>query len=126
MRIAYLDESGTPESTGNTSHFVLVALVIPGHTWKAKDQEILAIKQEFGLQNAEVHAAWLNRRYAEQEQVANFATLGKAERVVEVKKVREAMLLKKAALHGVGSLTSMRKTFRKTEDYIHLALAERR
>jgi hypothetical protein len=32
MRIAYLDESGTPEATGNTTHFVLVAFVIPGHT----------------------------------------------------------------------------------------------
>ena len=54
MRIAYLDESGTPELGGNSSHFVLVALTIPGQTWKAKDRDILAIKQQFGLQDEEL------------------------------------------------------------------------
>jgi len=51
VRIAYLDESGTPELTGNTSHFVLVALAIPGHTWKEKDQQVLAINRRRGANN---------------------------------------------------------------------------
>jgi len=126
VRIAYLDESGTPELAGNTSHFVLVALVIPGDTWKSKDQDISAIKRQFGLEeHAEIHAAWLNRRYADQEQVRNFAALSRTEREGSVRKVREAMLLKRAALYGVGSLKSMKTNFKKTEAYIHLTLAER-
>ncbi len=53
VRIAYLDESGTPELTGNTTHFVLVALVIPGDTWKEKDQDISALS---------TGSAWRNMR----------------------------------------------------------------
>lgn len=126
MRIAYLDESGTPEATGNTSHFVLVALAIPGATWKAKDRDVLAIKQQFGLGEDELHAAWLNRRYAEQEQVPNFPDLAPADRVKAVKAVREAMLLKRAALKGVGSLRDLKKNYQRTESYLHLTLTERR
>lgn len=125
MRIAYLDESGTPELTGNTSHFVLVALAIPGHTWKEKDQQILAIKTEFGLADEELHTAWLARPYAEQKRIADFATLAPADRRRGVQAAREAALLKRAALHGVASVRELRKNFAKTAPYVHLTYAER-
>jgi hypothetical protein len=55
VRICYLDESGTPELQGGTSHFVLVGLSIQGETWKAKDAEVTAIKRRFGLEREEIH-----------------------------------------------------------------------
>jgi hypothetical protein len=126
VRIAYLDESGTPELSGSTTHLVLVALVIPGHTWKAKDQEILAIKQEFGLDQRELHAAWLSRRYVEQEHIAGFAGLSYADRTKAVEAAREVWLLKRAALKGVASLRELKKNLAKTAPYVHLTHAERR
>lgn len=126
MRIAYLDESGTPELTGGTSHFVLVAVAIDAHTWKPKDAELEALKASFGLGSAEIHAGWMARRYREQENIAGFDVLSAAERRKVVKAAREAALLKRAALKGVPSVTELRKNFRKTEPYVHLTLAERR
>ena len=46
MFFCYLDESGTPELAGNTSHF------IPGALWHAKGEAIAAIKQRFVLGTA--------------------------------------------------------------------------
>lgn len=126
MRICYLDESGTPELTGGTSHFILLGLSIQGETWKSKDNEITVIKRRFGLERAEIHSGWLTRRYLEQERIQDFEALGVADRRAAVQQAREMMLLKKAALHGPKSVEEDRKNFRKTAPYIHLTLAERR
>lgn len=126
MRICYLDESGTPELVGGTSHFVLLGLSIQGETWKSKDNEITLIKRRFGLERAEIHSGWLTRRYLEQERIPNFEFLGEADRRAAVQKARDAMLVKKAALHGPASVQEDRKNFRKTAPYVHLTLAERR
>lgn len=126
MRIAYLDESGTPDLTGGTSHFVLLALSIPAQTWKQKDQDITAIKGKFGLEQSEIHAAWMARRYLEQEQIEGFAGLDCAQRRATVKKVREAALIRRAALRGPTGASEMRKNFAKTEAYVHLTRDERR
>ncbi len=76
MRICYLDESGTPELSGDSSHFVLLGLSIQGETWKHKDDDITVIKRRFGLEGAEIHSGWLSRRYLEQERIPNFDMLG--------------------------------------------------
>ncbi len=126
MRIAYLDESGTPELTGGTSHFVLLALSISAQTWKEKDTDIGAIKASVGLEQAEIHAAWMARRYLEQERIAGFAGMDHGQRRAEVKKVREEALVRKVALHGPTAAKELRKNFAKTEAYVHLTLDERR
>ncbi len=126
MRIAYLDESGTPEETGGTSHFVLLALSINAQTWKEKDRVISAIKATFGLEQGEIHAAWMARRYLEQERIAGFAAMGRAQRRAEVKAARNHALVRKAAIQGPAAVKWMRKNFEKTDDYIHLTLDERR
>lgn len=126
MRIAYLDESGTPEPTGGTSHFVLVALSIPAQTWKDKDRDISAIKAQFDLEPAEIHAGWMARRYLEQERIVNFAAMDHAQRRAEVKKVREEALVRKVALHGAAGAKDLRKNFAKTDAYVHLTFDERR
>lgn len=125
MRICYLDESGTPELSGSTSHFVLLGLSIQGETWKQKDQQITRIKNRFGLGQAEIHAGWLARRYIEQEKIRGFEALGEADRRNAVKTARNAFLIGKAAVHGVKSVQTDRKNFQKTEAYTHLTHAER-
>ena len=126
MRICYLDESGTPELTGGTSHFILLGLSIAGESWKSKDNEIMVIKRRFGLAGAEIHSGWLSRRYPEQERIPDFETLGLAQRRAAVQEARDEFLIRKAALKGPASVQEDRKNFRKTTPYIHLPLAERR
>jgi len=126
MRFCYLDESGTPELTGGTSHFVLLGLSIQGETWKVKDAEISRIKRRYGLEPAEIHTGWLSRRYLEQERIAGFETLGIGERRLAVQRERDAFLIRKAALHGPAAVVTDRRNFNKTKPYIHLTLAERR
>lgn len=126
MRICYLDESGTPELGGGTSHFVLVGLSIQAESWKTKDAEIARIKQRFGLQRAEIHTGWMTRRYMEQERIPNFEGMGVAERREAVQRARDEFLVRKAALRGPASVQEDRKNFKKTAPYIHLTLAERR
>src|SRR6059036_2972911 len=75
MYICYLDESGTREPQANTSHFVLLGLAVPADKWKAKDIEIVAVKAKYGLENAEVHTAWLARDYPEQATVPGFMNM---------------------------------------------------
>lgn len=126
MRFCYLDESGTPELTGGTSHFVLLGLSIQGETWKAKDAEISRIKRRYGLEYEEIHTGWLTRRYLEQERIPGFETLSVYDRRLAVQQARDAFLVKKAALHGPGAVVNDRKNFTKTRSYIHLTFVERR
>jgi len=126
MRFCYLDESGVPELTGGTTHFVLLGLSIQGETWKAKDDEVSRIKRRYGLEHAEIHTGWLTRRYLEQERIPGFEGLGVDDRRVAVQKERDAFLVRKAALHGPAAVANDRKNFNKTRAYIHLTLAERR
>jgi len=126
MRFCYLDESGTEQLTGDTSHFVLVGLSIQGESWKAKDAEISTIKQRYGIRGAEVHAGWVARRYLEQERIPDFESLSIADRRLAVQNSRDAFLIKKAALHGTKAVQTDRKNFAKTKPYIHLTLTERR
>ncbi|HVO50978.1 MAG TPA: DUF3800 domain-containing protein, partial [Thermoanaerobaculia bacterium] len=126
MRIAYLDESGTPEIGGNTTHFVLLALVIEDRSWKQKDADVLAVKQKYGLGSAELHAAWMNRRYAEQERIKDFEKLTMDDRRAAMHQAREDAVIKRAARRGLSEIKALKKTFQKTADYTHLTLSERR
>jgi hypothetical protein len=125
VHLCYLDESGTPELSGDTSHFVLLGLSIDSKTWKDKDRQIVDIKKKYGLENDEVHTAWMARLYHEQNKVANFLTLDRISRRRETQKVRDSMLIAKAALSGASSVISDRKNYKKTQSYIHLSHAER-
>lgn len=126
LRICYLDESGVPELAGGTHHFVLLGLSIPAESWRAKDEEIARIKQRFGLASAEIHAAWLARRYLEQESIPGFEEMSETDRRQAVQAARDLHLVGKAARLGLAAIKSDKKNFDKTRDYIHLPLAERR
>lgn len=126
MFICYVDESGTPELTAvETTHFIFLGLAIPAETWKTKNAQIDAVKRRFGLATAEIHTAWIARRYPEQERIGGFAALDDNERRKAVKREREGMLLKKAALRGPDAVRGDRKNYEKTAAYTHLTHAQR-
>lgn len=125
MFICYLDESGTPESTG-TGHFVLVGLAIPVPEWKAIEQAINALKRTYGLGGEEVHTAWLARRYAQQEKIPDFDQMSFAQRRSAVEHGREQHLIRLAATGTRKQLESAKKNYRKSSAYVHLNWDERR
>lgn len=55
MYLCYIDESGTSDIPGNTSHFVLSGLSIPIWYLKDCDRTIETIKRKYVLENSEIH-----------------------------------------------------------------------
>jgi hypothetical protein len=70
-----MDESGTSSIPGNASHFILAGLSILIGFWPVSDQEIEQIKTKYGLENKEIHVAWILRKYLEQVNIPNFERL---------------------------------------------------
>ncbi|MDP2982521.1 MAG: DUF3800 domain-containing protein [Candidatus Latescibacter sp.] len=48
MYLCYIDESGTPDIPGNTSHYILAGVSIPVQYWKDCDNDIENIKSKYG------------------------------------------------------------------------------
>lgn len=124
MQICYLDESGTPEVPGTSSHFVLVGLSMPIAFWREADGAITNLLKVYGLEDAEIHTAWLMRPYLEQSKIPNFASLPWQDRRREVGRLRNAELLRLQRAGGK-PLSRTKKFFKATESYIHLSLNER-
>jgi hypothetical protein len=126
MFLCYIDESGTPEVPGNTSHFVLAGLAIPIDKWKSCDMDISAIKKKYYLQGVEIHTGWMLREYPEQTKITNFEQLNKEQRIYEVDKIRNIKLLN-LQRHGKPSqYKQTKKNFSKTKPYIHLTYVDRK
>lgn len=125
MHLCYVDESGTPDLPGNTSHFVLAAVSIPILHWKDCDRQITAVKERFRLGGTEIHTAWLARAYSEQRVVAAFQALSDAERRASVAQFRQRELLRLQRSGNSRQYRQTRKNYRHTEAYVHLTQAER-
>jgi len=125
MYICYLDESGSPDLTSNTSHFVLLGLAIPAITWRYKDEEIRNIKRPFDLEGIEIHTGWMFRRYLEQERIKSFESLSREERRKAVYQERKATLLYTSATKNEKALNQLKINYKRTEQYIHLTRDER-
>jgi hypothetical protein len=121
----YIDESGTPEVPGNTSHYVLAGLSIPISYWKKCEIGITKIKWKYDLQDSEVHTGWIVRKYIEQSKIAGFDSLNYAQRRHEVQKLRKVELLKLQKSQNKSHYKQTRKNYRQTEAYIHLTHSER-
>ena len=89
MYLCYIDESGTSAIPGNTSHFVLAGVSLPIWHWRDADRDIRSIKRAYGLENAEIHTAWILRSYREQSQIDGFETLTRMQRRSEVHRARD-------------------------------------
>jgi|SRR5437588_2115745 len=126
MYICYLDESGTEIVGSGTSHFVYLGLAVSAETWKAKDKEVSQILAKYDLAGKEVHAAWLARRYPDQEKIKGFDSMSWTDRRKAVTVERNAWLVRTAALKTKEHLENLKKNLRKTAHFVHLAFAERR
>ncbi len=126
MHLCYIDESGVPELNQGTTHFVLLGLSIEAWDWRSQDRAVSVVKRKFGLGDAEIHTGWMTRRYLEQEKIPDFLTLDSPARRTQVRKERDALLIKEDALKGSLAARELRKSYRKTDAYIHLTLDERK
>src|SRR5205085_10349123 len=125
MYLCYVDESRTPEIPGTTSHFVLAGLAIPIWHWRNCDNQISHIKKNYGLENYEIHIAWMLRRYAEQEQIPDFDKMDYRQRLYEVQRIRKARIFRLQRAGDSKKFKQTKKTYKETEGYIHLTLRER-
>jgi hypothetical protein len=125
MYMCYLDESGVQENTG-TSHFVLLGLAVVAEQWKAIENQITQCKRNYGLADAEIHSAWVARRYIEEEQVPDFERLSWDDRRKATAAKRDQSLIRVAARGDAKQLKAAKLNYRKTNAYAHLAIKERR
>ena len=126
MHICYIDESGTPDVPGNTSHFILAGLSIPIEKWKECDRQIDKVRATYEIQDNEIHVAWLLRPYLEQNRIPGFASLSRAQRRVQVDSMRTAELLRLQRTGRRGHYQQTKRNYRETNKYIHLTFDERR
>jgi hypothetical protein len=124
MYMCYLDESGVQEHTG-TSHFVLLGLAVMAEEWKTLERQITQLKDRYGVADAEIHAAWVARRYVEQERIPNFETLAGPDRRQAAQTIRDHDLIRIAARGTAKQLKAAKLNYRKTSPYIHLTLNDR-
>lgn len=125
MYLCYIDESGTSDIPGNTSHFVLAGLSIPILRWKSCDRDIEAIKKKYYLDTAEIHIGWILRPYLEQTRIVNFQKLDYAQRRSQAEQLRKVELLRLQKAANPKLYHQTKKNFQKTEPYIHLTYQER-
>ena len=126
MYLCYMDESGTPDGPGTTTHFVLVGLSIPIWHWRDADHEITEILRKYGLQDAEIHTAWMLRNFLEQSKIPNFDQLDWGRRRTEAKRARAANLLNLQQQGKKKLYRQTKKNYEHTEPYIHLTHDERK
>lgn len=125
MLICYIDESGTPDIPGNTTHFILSGLSIPADHWKTCDSEIANLKKKYDLVDKEIHTAWLLRPLLEQTKIKNFKSKDYTHRRLASSQFRKKELLRlQRSNHKLYKQT--RKNYKKTEDYTHLIYDERK
>src|SRR5712692_5040463 len=126
MYLCYVDESGTSEIPGNTSHFVLAGISIPIWHWRAADHNVFAILERYDLGGQELHTAWILRTYLEQSRIADFARLDWNARRAAVERLRNTYLLHLQKTKQNKTYRQVKKNFAHTRPYIHLTIDERR
>ncbi|MDR3773310.1 MAG: DUF3800 domain-containing protein [Terracidiphilus sp.] len=125
MYLCYLDESGVPEIPGNSTHFVLAGIAIPIERWREADAAISEIMARHGLAGAELHTAWLLRKYLEQSRIDGFDEMNWDERRAQVARLRVAEVHRVRKLGIAKRNAQLKKVYRHTDPYVHLTLSER-
>ncbi len=126
MYLCHLDESGTTHTSDQSKTFVYASLAVPIHFWKEADQQILNIKHKYDIGNAEIHTAWILRKYIEQIRITNFKELSYSERRVAFLKEQDSNLRVWTINKTQKQINSKKKHYRMIFPYIHLTLEERR
>jgi len=124
LYIIYVDESGTPDMGSGTAHFAVVGLAIPIGSWKERDSLVRAVLAAARLPNAELHTAWMARRYPEQERIPDFRAASDPERrrLVTIERKKD---LAKASLRGDRAVKALRRNYKHSDAYVHLTFDER-
>ncbi len=122
----YIDESGTPDVPGNTSHYILAGLAIPVAKWKFCETDIQRIKAKYLLENSEIHTGWILWPYFEQSKIKDFEKMDYRTRRYEVEKYRNAELLRLQSPRTSSQYHKTKKNYKSTRDYIHLTITERK
>jgi hypothetical protein len=126
MYICYVDESGTSDIPGNTSHFVLSGISIPIWHWRTSDGDVSAVLARYGLAGQEFHTAWILRNYLEQSRIPDFESMDWAVRRSAVEQKRNAHLLHLQRTCQRKAYRQAKKNFAHTAPYVHLTRDERR
>ncbi len=120
-----MDESGVEELNVPPPHFVLLGLMIPASDWKDLDSASERVKRPYGLDGVEIHAAWMARRYSEQERIPGFEGL---DRDARRSAFRQEVQRRSGVLGVRGDpkkIKAYRKESRETGRYGHLTRDER-
>ena len=125
MYFCYLDESGAPQASAQTSHFVLLGVAIPALDWHAMDFRVGKIKREFNVEDAEIHTGYLARTYAAQAKIPDFEKLQHKDRRKLMHEARKESLSKAKATGNSRKYRLEKKLHAKTDAYIHLTHQER-
>lgn len=125
MYLCYIDESGTPDIPGNTTHYILAGLAIPVWHWQTCEKDIAKIKSAYNLDNEEIHVAWMLRKYLGQSRIPNFTELSQRQRRQEMAKYRKQEIYRLQRSNNSKQYKQTKKNFKKTDPYIHLTYDER-
>ena len=125
MYLCYIDESGTPQIPGNTSHYVLAGIALPIWHWRDAENDIRKIKSKYNLQDAEIHVGWILRPYIEQNKVIDFEKLTHTQRRFQVEQLRYAEILRLQKSANKYLYKQTKKNYKQTQAYIHLTYTER-
>lgn len=125
MYLCYIDESGTPDIPGNTSHFILAGVTIPIWHWKDADRAVSDTLARYALEGEELHTAWLMRPYVEQSKILNFDQMSHLFRRSAVQRARNTNLLALQKGRNRKAYLQTKKNYERTNAYIHLTYDER-
>jgi hypothetical protein len=125
MYLCYIDESGTSDVPGTSSHFILAGLSLPIAFWKQADRDISLTLSKYGLENDELHTGWLLRRYLEQSKIPDFEKLDWRSRRAGVDRFRIGELLRLQATGNARAYKQAKKNYRHTAPYIQSSHSER-
>ncbi len=125
MYLCYIDESGTPDIPGNTSHYMLAGIAIPVWHWQTCERDIDKIKMKYDLVDEEIHVAWMLRTYLGQSRIPDFENLAYHQRRRLMKQYRAQELYRLQRANNPRQYKQTKKNFRKTSPYIHLTREER-
>jgi hypothetical protein len=124
MYLCYIDESGTSDLPGTSSHFVLAGLAIPIEKWRYCERIITDIKNKYDLTSVEIHTGWILRKYLEQNKIRDFEKLNTQQRIQEITRYRRSELYRLQKTNPKLYKTT-KKNYIKTNPYIHLTYEQR-
>lgn len=126
MYLCYIDESGTPELPGTSSHFILAGISVPIWHWRDADRDVTRVLNQYGLADTEIHTAWMLRTYFEQSRISNFNVLPRSQRRANSDRYRAGELLKLQGKANSKAYRQLKKNYAHTNAYAHLTRDERR